>query len=268
MRASNALAAALSAWFKGLVRPRADLPRPLLERVLGLTRPFQRSGAAPLRQAYALPGAMHWASRSSPPSIRTSTTVPSWLMTAWKMLRAAIGGEKSFGPMMATVMPPTTSPKASCLAPGTGSWKRTCATIDLVRDFPLSGALTAPCSKRRSGAAEGAVAGGELPPATRVASVAGGLVVGLAQRDEQLLEGNPSSEAAAIARRDGCAGSPTACARRAPRLGKTPVAEAPSSSRAQRRASGRARGQATRHRRRAHAACHRLRRRPVGATPA
>jgi hypothetical protein len=53
---------------------------------------------------YALPGRCTPASRSSPPSTRTrSTTARPW-RAAPQDAGLAVGGEKSFGPTMATVM--------------------------------------------------------------------------------------------------------------------------------------------------------------------
>ena len=79
------------------------------------------------------------ASRSSPRSIRTRSTTASLLATGGaEDAGAGLGGEKSFGPMMATVMRAAADDVTEGIVPDSGHWimeENPTATIALVKPF-------------------------------------------------------------------------------------------------------------------------------------
>ncbi len=101
---------------------------------------FSEAARRHYAKLYALPGAMHsgFAQFAAFKTRTRSTTVPSWPMTAWKMPVLAIGGAKSFGPMMATVMRAAGDDVTQGIVPDSGHWimeENPRATIQLVREF-------------------------------------------------------------------------------------------------------------------------------------
>ena len=81
-------------------RPRADLPRPILERVLGLAgRASAKRRASTTRKLYALPGAMHSGFAQFAAFDQDAIDNRAFLASGrLKMPILALGGEKSFGP--------------------------------------------------------------------------------------------------------------------------------------------------------------------------
>ena len=104
-----------------------------------IRRTSARRPASTMRSSMPCPARCMRASRSSPPSIRTpSTTARSLAKGKLTMPVLAVGGEKSFGPTMATVMRAAATDVHEGIVPDSGHWimeENPAATIKLVTDF-------------------------------------------------------------------------------------------------------------------------------------
>ena len=91
-------------------------------------------------QLYALPGAMHSGFAQFAAFDQDAADNRAWLATGarLRMPVLAVGGEKSFGKTMATVMRAAATEVQECIVPASGHWvmeENPQATISLVRDF-------------------------------------------------------------------------------------------------------------------------------------
>ena len=117
----------------------AHLSRPVLERVLGRPKNFDEESREHYAALYARPDAMH-AGFEQFKAFDQDASDNKAFVTAGKLTMPvlAIGGEKSFGPMMATVMHAAATNVTEAIVPNSGHWvmeENPTATIKLITDF-------------------------------------------------------------------------------------------------------------------------------------
>lgn len=104
---------------------------------------FSEASRAHYARLYALPGAMHSGFAQFAAFDQDAIDNRAWLAKGkLTMPVLAVGGEKSFGPMMATVMRAGATDVTEGVVPGAGHWimeENPAATVALVRDFLGSG---------------------------------------------------------------------------------------------------------------------------------
>jgi pimeloyl-ACP methyl ester carboxylesterase len=121
--------------------PRAHLSRSLLERVFRHPSRFTEASREHYAKLYALPGAMHSGFAQFAAFDQDALDNQEFIATKGKLAMPvlAIGGEKSFGPMMATIMRFAASNVTEGMVSDSGHWimvENPKATIAIVSDFP------------------------------------------------------------------------------------------------------------------------------------
>jgi pimeloyl-ACP methyl ester carboxylesterase len=101
---------------------------------------FDEASREHYAKLYALPGAMHSGFSQFAAFDQDAIDNRAWLAAGNKLTVPvfAIGGEKSFGPMMATVMRAAASDVTEGIVPGSGHWimeENPAATVTMVRGF-------------------------------------------------------------------------------------------------------------------------------------
>jgi len=101
---------------------------------------FDEASREHYAKLYALPGAMHSGFEQFHAFDQDAVDNRAWLAAHGKLTMPvyAIGGEKSFGPMMATVMRAGASNVTEGVVPGSGHWimeENPAATVKMVSDF-------------------------------------------------------------------------------------------------------------------------------------
>jgi pimeloyl-ACP methyl ester carboxylesterase len=100
---------------------------------------FSEAAREHYARLYALPGAMHSGFAQFAAFDQDATDNRAWLANGkLKLPVLALGGEKSFGPMMATVMRAGADNVTEGIVPDSGHWimeENPAATTKLVRDF-------------------------------------------------------------------------------------------------------------------------------------